>query len=187
MNVALADFAALARVRRTSLRIDPDRSVPPELIVHLCELATWAPNHRRTWPWRFSVLTGDARVRLGELTRDQLLLEGVQREAALSKALTKYCRASTIVMVGVAHQDEPEVLYEDHLAVAAGIQNFLLGATAAGLASFWASGAPLRSDAVRQLCGFEETDQMIALIYLGWPTGTVLAPQRPAPEVRFVS
>ncbi|MFA5565255.1 MAG: nitroreductase [Acidimicrobiia bacterium] len=186
MNTALSDFDELARRRRTSLLIDVDKPVPPELIMQLCELATWAPNHKRTWPWRFSVLTGDARVKLGALTREQLLSEGEKREGKLAKALTKYCRASTIVMVAAAHQDEPEVLYEDHLAVAAGIQNFLLGATAAGLASFWASGAPLRSDAVRELCGFEPTDHMIALIYLGWPTDGVLAPQRPEPTVTFV-
>ena len=54
------------RTRRTSLLMDPDDPVPDELISILLELATWAPNHKRTWPWRFTVITGDARYRLGE-------------------------------------------------------------------------------------------------------------------------
>ena len=54
------------RTRRTSLLMDPDDEVPAELVDLLIELATWAPNHKRTWPWRFTVVTGTARHRLGE-------------------------------------------------------------------------------------------------------------------------
>ena len=39
--------------------VDKSREVPRELINELCELATWAPNHKRTWPWRLAVLGGE--------------------------------------------------------------------------------------------------------------------------------
>lgn len=182
----LAAFADLATRRRTSLLIDRERPVPRGLITRLCRLATWAPNHKKTWPWRFAVLTGDARARLGELTCEQLIDEGVTDEAKLVKSLGKYLRASTIVLIGAAAHDDPELHRENRDAVAAAVQTFLLGATAAGLASFWASGAPLRSAAVREMCGFEETDRIVALVYLGWPTGTVEPPMRPEPEITFL-
>jgi nitroreductase len=57
------EFADLVRSRRTHMLVDRDRDVPPELVGELCELATWAPNHKKTWPWRFALFTGDA-VRL---------------------------------------------------------------------------------------------------------------------------
>lgn len=183
----LAAFADLVTRRRTSLLIDRERAVPDELVQRLCRLATWAPNHKRTWPWRFAVLTGDARVRLGELTAQQLVDEGVTAEAKLDKARGKYLRAPTIVMVAARpHFEDHELDTENLHATAAGVQNFLLGATAAGLASFWASGAPLRADSVKELCGFDREDRLVALIYLGWPIGDVEIPERPEPDVRFL-
>jgi nitroreductase len=183
----LAAFTDLATRRRTSLLIDRRRPVPDDLVLRLCRLATWAPNHKKTWPWRFSVLTGDARVRLGELTAQQLVDEGVTNEAKLDKARGKYLRAPTIVMVAARPDHDDHELHAENLhAVAAGVQNFLLGATAAGLGSFWASGAPLRADSVKELCGFDPDDRLVALIYLGWPTGTVEIPERPDPDIRFL-
>jgi nitroreductase len=182
----LASFTDLATRRRTSLLIDRDTPVPDELVLRLCRLATWAPNHKKTWPWRFCVLTGDARLRLGELTAKQLVDEGVDRQSKLDKAHTKYLRAPTIVMVAARPDPDPELDHENLLAAAAGVQNLLLGATAAGLASFWASGAPLRADSVKELCGFDQVDRLVALVYLGWPNGDVELPPRPDPDVTFL-
>ncbi|HAP77274.1 MAG TPA: nitroreductase, partial [Acidimicrobiaceae bacterium] len=56
-----AQFAALARARRTSMVVDRDRPVPHQLVAELCELAQWAPNHKRTWPWRFALCEGEGR------------------------------------------------------------------------------------------------------------------------------
>lgn len=61
---ALSAFEKLAKQRRANLRIDAERPVDHDLLNELIELATWAPNHHHTWPWRFAVLEGDAR---GEL------------------------------------------------------------------------------------------------------------------------
>ncbi len=186
-EAALDDFAALAMRRRTSLLIDRQRPVPPDLIERLCRLATLAPNHKKTWPWRFAVLTGEARGRLGELAAQRLIEEGVTKEAKLEKARGKFYRSPAIVMVAARPHADPELDHENLHAVAAGVQNFLLGATAAGLASFWASGAPLRSDAVKAMCGFDQHDRLVALIYLGWPSGEVPMPQRPDPDVNYLA
>ena len=182
----LAAFTDLATRRRTSLLMDRDRPVPDDLVLRLCRLATWAPNHKRTWPWRFTVLTGEARRRLGELTAQQLVDEGVSDPAKLDKARTKYLRAPTVVMVAARPHPDPELHTENRDSAAAAVQNLLLGATAAGLASFWASGAPLRSAAVRELCGFDPDDRIVALVYLGWPTADVETPRRPDPDIRFL-
>src|SRR4051812_2168758 len=56
----------LVERRRTNLRLDTERPVPLDLVERLCRLATWAPNHKRTWPWRFAALVGEARARLSD-------------------------------------------------------------------------------------------------------------------------
>ena len=52
--------------------VQRDRAVPRDLVDRLCELATWAPNHKRTWPMRFAVAEGDGRARLGEAIADAM-------------------------------------------------------------------------------------------------------------------
>ena len=47
----------IIRRRRTSMSVLADREVPTELVHELCSLAQWAPNHKRTWPWRFALCT----------------------------------------------------------------------------------------------------------------------------------
>ena len=36
----------------------PNRPVR-QLVQRLCRLATWAPNHKKTWPWRFALFVNN--------------------------------------------------------------------------------------------------------------------------------
>ena len=67
------------------------------------------------------------------------------------------------------------------------LQNLLLGATAAGLASFWSTPPLPDSPSALALCGFDPADRIIAVIYLGWPAGGASAPERPEPNVTHLS
>jgi hypothetical protein len=40
---------------------------------------------------------------------------------------------------------------------------------------------------VRELCGLDPDDQLVALLYLGWPLGDVPVPDRPPPDLRVIS
>ena len=62
----------IIRARRTSMLVDKERPVPNELIEELCELASWAPNHKRTWPWRFAAITGPAQLRFGDTVAEAM-------------------------------------------------------------------------------------------------------------------
>ncbi len=167
--------------------VDADREVPTELIERLCELATWAPNHKRTWPWRFAAFTGYGRCRLGEAFADDMIERGIGDHAKHVKTMSKYTRTPNVVVVGCAAHDHPTFHDENRDAVAAGIQNLLLGATASGLASFWSTAPVIDSPRVLGLCDFEPTDRIIGVIYLGFAAATPEAPVRPAPTVAHVT
>ena len=179
-------FDVLARSRRTSLLVDASRAVPVDLVERLCALATWAPNHKRTWPWRFASFTGDARAALGEAFADEMVARSFGDEFKVAKTRTKFTRAPTALVVGSAAHDKPSFQIENRDAVAAGIENLLLGATAAGLASFWSSPPLSDVPAVLDLCGFEPGVTIVGVLYLGWPAGTVETPERPAVHVTHV-
>jgi nitroreductase len=185
-----ADFdqlASLARARRTSMIVDQDRPVPLEVIGELCELATWAPNHKRTWPWRFAVFTGEGRARLGEAMADEMVRADFGDDAKRAKTRIKYLRTPATLVVGCAPHDNAMLHAENRDAVAAGIQNILLGATTLGLASFWSTPALTQPAAVLELCGFEPDDRLVAVIYLGWAAQTCPAPERPQLPITHIT
>jgi nitroreductase len=70
--------------------------------------------------------------------------------------------------------------------VAAAVQNLLLAATAEGLASYWASLPEDLEDAARRVAGLDPDHELVALVYLGWPTGITATPARPAPQVTWL-
>ena len=186
-RVGFEEFSALVRARRTSMIVDRERDVPLELIAELCELATWAPNHKRTWPWRFAVFTGDGRSRLGESMADEMERAEFGDEAKRAKTRGKYLRTPATLVVGCAPHDNATLDAENRDAVAAGIQNLLLGATTLGLASFWSTPALTRPPAVLDLCGFDPDDRLVGIVYLGWATQDCPAPERPQLPVTHVA
>ena len=177
--------AEVIRSRRTSLVVDRDRPVPDELVATLCELASWAPCHKRTWPWRFTAFSGAGRQRLGDAAADALAAAGAD-QAKIDKTRTKYLRAPTMLVVGAVHGDDPVRTAENHDATCAAVQNLLLGATAAGLASYWSSCPIGANDAVAQVSGFDRPVSIVAVIYLGWPARECPAPDRPPVELTYV-
>ena len=178
------DFLRLVISRRTQLVMDQERSVDPALVQQLCEAAAWAPNHQQTWPWRFGVFTGESRRGLGEVAAEAMRLRG-DAENKVEKTKTKYMRAPVIVVVGSAPGESELQTEENRDAVAAGIQNLLLGATAMGLGSFWSSCPKGANDVVAAHCGWEPGTHVTAITYLGWPTRTLPDRERPAPAITW--
>ena len=90
------------------------------------------------------------------------------------------------MLVGAAAEADPVRRREDRDAVAAAVQNLLLAATASGLASHWATGDWMDDPAVKELAGLAHDDDLVALVYLGWPNGEVPAVERPAPSILWL-
>lgn len=182
----IEQLSALITLRRTNLKIDPTLQVPDEIVNQLCSLATWAPNHKRTSPWRFCAITGDSRGRLGQLAAADVERRGGD-EARVQKTKGKYLRAPLVLAVASASAQgaSHERVMEDRDAVSAGIQNLLLAATALGLASYWGTGDVSTADGVHELCGFPGDATILAFIYLGWPISDAPNPGREVPIISY--
>lgn len=186
MTTTFDDLSALIRSRRTSMIVDVTREVPTDLVEQLCELAQWAPNHKRTWPWRFALFTGEGRNRLGEAfvadMHDRDFGDAGKRE----KTLTKYTRTPSVLVVGSASDDNPSRHDENRDAVAAGIQNILLGATTLGLATYWGTAPLIDSPRVLALCGFAADVRLVNVMYLGWAKDAPAGPARPPVQLTII-
>ena len=179
------DLAQLIRARRSSLLIDAQHEVPRNIVEELCELLTWAPNHKRTWPWHIAVLSGDTRRELGEAISFVMAAQG-EEDFKVAKARSKYLRAPIVIAVGSAPGDSLQRTAENQFAVAAGIQNLLLGAEAHGLATLWGSPPKGANDAMNTVCQFPATTEVMGLIYVGYPNGDVESPGRPTAQVNWL-
>lgn len=174
------------RTRRTSLLVDRNKPVDPGVVQRLIGSAIWAPNHKRTWPWRFTVVTGDARRRMGEAfaaVGEQLSMDPIKVE----KQRTKYMRSPVVVLVWVTGDPSEVRRREDRDATAAAVQNLLLAATANGLASYWATISDDFHPVARALAGVDDGHDFVALVYLGHPSAPVAVPPRPVPDVSWLS
>jgi nitroreductase len=189
MATGSSDFETIARVirsRRTSMIIDRSRDVPDDVLDEIIELATWAPCHKRTWPWRFAVIRGDARATLGLTVAEAMSRHG-DEPAKIEKAKTKYLRTPVVLAIGSVLGDSEQRTEENRDATAVAVQNLMLGATARGLATYWGS-CPKGADAdVATMCGFESGSKIVGLVYVGWASSDVEAPERPPAVVNRLS
>ena len=141
--------------------------VSRESLEQLIELATWAPNHHLTNPWRFRVL--------GPASRERLRAAA---DALQPGAGTKLDRAPTLVAVSTVQTGDPVADEEDLCSAAVAAYLILLGAHARGLAGYWRTPAVLRDPAGRAALGIPPDERAIALLHLGPPRQPERAPQR---------
>ncbi len=168
------DILEVIRSRRSIGKVRPD-PVPRDLVEQLLEAAVQAPNHHLTLPWRFCVLTGEARADLGDLMAAGVRAslpdpESDEGRFQLERASAKAFRAPVIVVAGVHHETEdPVVRHENALAGAAAVQNLLLAAHALGLGAMWRTGLPAYDPAVKAHFGLDQEDDLIGFVYVGYP------------------
>lgn len=162
------------RTRRSigKLKKDP---VPRELVERIIEAAVWAPNHHRTEPWKFVVLTGEGRRRLGAAYAEiagETLSGSTEEERAerLTKEEAKALRAPVVIAAACSPSQAPKVMRSEELAaVHAAVQNMLLAAHACGLGAIWRSGEPAYHPAMKRWLELDEHDEVTGLIYVGYP------------------
>ncbi|OWR28363.1 nitroreductase [Saccharibacillus sp. O23] len=169
------DVREAIRTRR-SVGAVQDREVPRESIERILEAGTWAPNHRKTEPWRFFVLQGEGRMKLASAMADTEAAEkGIspspeEYEGMLASAGKKVSRAPLIIAVGCEPVSGPKIIpLEETLAVGAAIQNMLLEAHALGLGAVWRSGNLCYHPLMAQRFGLSEDGQMLGFLYIGFP------------------
>lgn len=141
----------------------------------LFELASWAPNHHLTNPWRFHVLGARARERL------MVLAESEKPGSAV-----KLQRAPTLIAVTAQQTGDPAQDREDLLATAVAAYLVLLGAHARGLAGYWRTVALLNDPRGRAILGLKPEETPVGLLYLGHPVQEQRVPER-APPAQVVA
>jgi len=145
-----------------------------------------APNHYTVRPWRFMVLTGAGRERLGEVMAQSFHRKFPDVPAeALAKERAKPLRAPVVIAVGVDEPADSRVVeIENVCAAAAACENILLAAHALGLAAQWRTGDAARDPEVKAFLGLGPDQNLIAFLYIGYADAREMPPARPSFEDR---
>lgn len=139
-----------------------------EHIERIVKAGTRAPDHGRLRPWRFIVIEGDARKRLGDAMADIFRKKSPDAaQAQLDAEAAKVMRAPTIIVVAakIFKGKIPEV--EQLSAVAAATQNMFLAANALGYGVMWKTGAVAYDANVKEMLGLATEDHILGLLYVG--------------------
>lgn len=161
------DVEIAIRTRRTHKAFGSE-PLPREQIDELLELASWAPNHNLTVPWRFRVIGPQTLRRL--------------KEAAGPEGAVKLDRAPTLIVVSCVLSGDPVEEEEDLHATAVASYIVLLAAHARGLAGYWRTPGILRSAEGRAAVGLGEEERFVGLLHLGHPRQEKPAPERPGAD-----
>lgn len=170
MNFNIDQINELIRSRRSTFpkQYAPGKQVPDEIVRQLLENANWAPNHKQTEPWRFTVYTGE-----GLKTFAQFQADKYKEKAGASFAQDKYDNmlknpqlASHIISLGMKrHEGLPEM--EEIAAVACAVQNMYLTAAAYGVGCYWTTGGVTFNESAKPFFGLGEEDKLLGFLYVG--------------------
>ena len=160
-------------VEALTTRVSPLRlgSESPEGVAleNILNAGLRAPDHGRLRPWKFLLVRGEARNRLGTVLEQALRRrEPTATERVLQAEREKPLRAPLIVVVAAAIREDSKVPpIEQQLCAAAAAQNMLIAAHAQGFGGFWRTGAPSYDAYVKEALGLKPVDAIVGFLYFG--------------------
>lgn len=156
----------------------PDRAAVESMIGY----ALRVPDHGRLQPWRFLIIEGESRARLGEL-----FVTGLRRrkpEAGneeIEKNREAPLRAPVVIAV-IAHVKNNAKVPANEQILSAGCcaHTLLLAAQAMGFGAIWRTGDNCYDPFIQQGLGLAANEQIVGYVYLGTP----LTPSKPLPTLQ---
>lgn len=137
----------------------------------LLKAAVTAPDHGGLRPWRFLIIQGDARIKLGNI-----FAEATQRShpeanlVVLDTIRQKPLRAPLIIAVIAKIQPQHKIPEREQLfSASAAAYNLVLAAEAMRYGAVWLTGAYATDPYVHQALHLNEHEEIIAFVHIGTP------------------
>jgi nitroreductase len=158
-----------ALLQRRSARALSEPAPDDSALELIFESAARAPDHGRLRPWRFIVIQGAGRGRLGDLLSEHLRRSHASvTEETLQRERQKAFRAPLIVVVAAICNPAVKIpVIEQILSAGAAAQNMMLAASALGFNAMWKTGALAYDDTAKAALGLEPKDAIVGFLYLG--------------------
>ena len=167
---------------RTTAKTYGENAPSKEDLATVLQAAVRAPDHGRLRPWRFMLVEGNQRRKLGDLlaASAQRRVPGLS-EGDLQRERDKALRAPLIIIVACRIVPGTKIpAIEQILAAGSAAQNILLALHALGYAAAWKTGEAAYDTEVKRALGFAADDHLVGFIYTGGGMGATFGSGKPA-------
>ena len=146
-----------------------DEEIPTYIIEQILESANYAPTHKLTQPWRFTIIRKEAKNKLGEeLGRIYKAIIPVDKflKKKYDSFAQKTSQADTIVALNIQFHEDKVPNWEEIAATACAVQNMALTAEALNVGAYWSS--PPLIDHLGNFLDLAENEKCYGLFYMGY-------------------
>jgi nitroreductase len=164
---------AINQVIRSRRSIFPpsyiEKEISRDIIDTILENANFAPTHRLTEPWRFTVFTGEGLQKLGDFMADVYKDNATPENFSQAKydgTRAKSIKSAAVIAIVVELHPEKVPEWEEVAATACAVQNMWLTATANGIGAYWSS--PAETESLRSFLGLQENQKCVGFFYMGY-------------------
>jgi nitroreductase len=164
--------------RRSCQSYDPTKHVSPETMREIILAGTWAPSGTNSQPWRFTVLSGEAKTEFIKLHREDLeskkasMTEQVQNIAFWS--CTRLEKSDVVILVW----DKAKSLTSPQ-SIGACIQTMMLRAHGFGVGSLWVAAVRWSKEEIRRRYSHPDWE-LIAGVGFGYPSDKMVGKKGPS-------
>ncbi|MDX1589905.1 MAG: nitroreductase [Oleiphilaceae bacterium] len=131
-----------------------------------------APDHAQLRPWRYLLIQGEGREKLGRAWQQAVLNEDPQAPEALLEKARKLPLRAPLLIVAItsprAHPKVPEI--EQQVSTGVGLGYLLLALESHGYGAMWRTGAMAYHPVIRAALGLEEHESITGILYVGTPS-----------------
>ncbi|CAH0992683.1 Putative NAD(P)H nitroreductase YdjA [Sinobacterium norvegicum] len=145
----------------------------PEHCQQMFQAALRAPDHGRLRPWRYLVIGGDDRAKLGEIYAQAELARDPNAPTEKLERLRGQPLRAPMVIVAIVNPTEKDgvPLQEQVISAGCGVHGLMLAAESFGYAGVWRTGPMATNDTVNQALGLASHESIVGFIYLGTRMG----------------
>jgi nitroreductase len=179
IKVGLMEFSQLVRSRRTVHNYLPEK-VSEELVVEALRLSLWAPNHKLTFPWSYTLVGPVARERIADLALELKIKKDAQM-SDLKKRLQResVLTPSHVVSFGI-RLSEPKQEHEDTATVAASIYAASLFLWDNGISTKWTTSGWSKHARTYEILGLNPSEvRLEGCLLIGKPAVVPALHERP--------
>lgn len=144
-----------------------DKPIAKADIEKILQAANWAPNHKKTEPWRFKVMTGESKGKLGVFLSNKYMEHVPNPKQVKAKKLLENPKKAGAIIAICMQRDPQESIpeWEEVAATAMAVQNMWLCCAEMGIGCYWSS--PALIEYMGEFLDLKEGEKCLGFFYMG--------------------
>ena len=150
-----------------------DKPIKKNDLDKILEAANWAPTHKKTEPWRFKIMQGNSKKKLGIFLSEKYQeIEKRPKQIKIDKLYNNPTQSAVVMAICMQRDlDESVPEWEEIAAVAMAVQNMWLCCTDLGIGCYWSS--PKLIKYMDEFFDFAKGEKCLGFLYMGYFEGEI--------------